>query len=460
MSKTTGYLAALALTLLGFLIAAVGFQRQVTLFVNGQPMVIQTRAITAGGALRAAGIQPAKDDRIFPPATAWLGWNSAVRFDRAVPVTIWSGGLVKPLFVSAERIPANLLATAGVRLFPGDQILWNGQAVPPTFSMPPVSSLFLQVRQAVRVELNDGSGRTVFYSAAPTLGAALWDAGIPLLQADRLSLPLNTPLNAPVTLTLRRSVPFTIQSGDTRITTLSSAETVGEALVEAGVSLQGSDYSQPAEDQPLPSDSTVRVVRVREEIILQQTTIPFENETITDPETPLDQTRIVQPGQVGLQVNRIRVRYENGQETNRQTEAQWTATQPTIQKVGYGTKISVQILDTPNGPIEYWRAVNVYATSYSPCRSGASKCYNFTASGQPVTRGVIGVTTKWYSLMAGQQVYIPGYGKAVISDTGGGIPGKKWIDLGFTDDEYESWHQDVTLYFLTPIPANVPFVLP
>lgn len=77
-----------------------------------------------------------------------------------------------------------------------------------------------------------------------------------------------------------------------------------------------------------------------------------------------------------------------------------------------------------------------------------------------VQRGVIGVTRQWYNLLAGQRVYIPGYGIAVIADVGGGIPGTKWIDLGFSDSDYESWHQNVTLYFLTPVPSNVQWNLP
>jgi 3D (Asp-Asp-Asp) domain-containing protein len=72
----------------------------------------------------------------------------------------------------------------------------------------------------------------------------------------------------------------------------------------------------------------------------------------------------------------------------------------------------------------------------------------------------VGVSTAWFRLMAGQQVYIPGYGRATIADTGGGIPGEYWIDLGFSDDDYESWHSNVTMYFLTPVPASIPYILP
>ena len=83
-----------------------------------------------------------------------------------------------------------------------------------------------------------------------------------------------------------------------------------------------------------------------------------------------------------------------------------------------------------------------------------------TASGLPLTKGIIAVTLPWYRDMKFQKVYVPGYGYGTIADTGGGIPGRYWIDLGFDDSNYESWHHWTTLYFLTPIPAFIPTVLP
>jgi hypothetical protein len=47
-----------------------------------------------------------------------------------------------------------------------------------------------------------------------------------------------------------------------------------------------------------------------------------------------------------------------------------------------------------------------------------------------------------------------------VADTGGGIPGKYWIDLGYSEEDFVNWHQTVTVYFLNPAPPNVPEVLP
>ena len=148
-------------------------------------------------------------------------------------------------------------------------------------------------------------------------------------------------------------------------------------------------------------------------------------------------------------------------ETGRAAEAAWVAKEPQNQLVGYGTQAVVKTIDTPYGALEYWRAVTAFATSYSPCRLGIPNyCNTQTSSGAQLRQGIVAVTRAWYSWMRGQQVYIPGYGVAVVGDVGGGIPGRYWIDLGYTDADFKSWASNVTVYFLTPVPASIPWILP
>jgi 3D (Asp-Asp-Asp) domain-containing protein len=154
------------------------------------------------------------------------------------------------------------------------------------------------------------------------------------------------------------------------------------------------------------------------------------------------------------------VRLEDGQEVSRQTESEWVATEPQDQVLGYGTQIVVKSMDTPDGSIEYYRAVNMYATSYSPCQQGLGRCSLSTSSGTLLKKGVVAVTLTWYRMFKGAQVYIPGYGVGTIGDVGGGIPGVYWIDLGYSEEDFESWSQTVTVYFLTPAPSSAPPILP
>ena len=167
----------------------------------------------------------------------------------------------------------------------------------------------------------------------------------------------------------------------------------------------------------------------------------------------------VQVGEYGLTAKRVRVVYEDGLEVSRQTEEEWVAREPKPRIVGYGTKINIRTLQTADGPIEYWRAVEVYGSTYSPCRSGADKCYPNTSSGKPVQKGVIAVTLDWYRYMKGLPAYVPNYGFGTIEDVGGGLPDRHWIDLGYSDDDWEGWGGWMTIYFLTPVPENIMWIL-
>jgi 3D (Asp-Asp-Asp) domain-containing protein len=230
-------------------------------------------------------------------------------------------------------------------------------------------------------------------------------------------------------------------------------------LAEAGIPLIGLDYSVPAENELIPADGQIRVVHVSESLQLVQKPIPFESELQASADVPLDQTRILQPGEPGLTVQRIRIRYEDGEEISRLTDDETLVRPPRTRLMGYGTKIEVQTATLDGVQIEYWRAVQMYATSYSPCRSGTGECHSGTASGKSLQKGMVGLRQDLYLAMQGQRLYIPGYGFASVEDVCGGCVGRPWIDLGFSEDNFEPWHSWVTVYFLTPVPANVIHVL-
>jgi len=463
MNKLTKW-RRLAVFLLLFLTAVGGYLatgKTIQVIEDGKMIEYNTHALTVEGALRSSGISLKPGDVTHPGRYHILLINTSITVDHTRPVTILSPEHEASItFESAERKPQSLLRQAGVNWKSADRILWNGLDFPADQDLPAASSYTLQVLPGRILTIQD-QGKTIqIDSTASTVGSALWQAGIVLSESDRVSVSMESPVDGAGEVRITRSVPIAIKTFSGEIPSRTSADTVGKALAEAGISLQGQDYSIPAEDQPLPADGILQVVRVTEQVELEQTAIPYESEYVENPELELDQRAVLEAGQYGIEVTRVRIRFEDGLETARQTESQWTAANPRPEKIGYGTKIVIRTLDTPGGPLEYWRAVPVYATSYSPCRSGTTKCYSGTASGRPVARGVIGVTRQWYNLLANQPVYVPGYGAAVIGDVGGGVSGEYWIDLGFTDDDFETWHQNTTLYFLTPVPAAVPWILP
>ena len=359
---------------------------------------------------------------------------------------------------TGERIPSALLKQAGIALKPNDRVLVNGF---PVAADQPITTypITLQTRRAVAMTLVTPEGEKQIQSAAYTVGEALAESFLWLRAADKIQPELSSPIMDGMTITVSAGRDLTVTVDGKALQIQSSARTVGEALAEAGIPLVGLDYSLPFESESLPSDGQIRVVRVSESVVLAQKPIPYESDLQASAEVPLDQAQIIQPGEPGLTVQRIRIRYEDGNEISRLTEIETVVRPPKTRILGYGTKVEVKTAVVDGVEIEYWRAVQMYATSYSPCRSGADRCYPGTSSGQSLRKGMVGLRYSWYLTMGGQSLYIPGYGFGTVADVCGGCTGKPWIDLGYSDSDWQQWSSWVTVYFLTPVPPNVIHVL-
>ncbi|NWG35609.1 MAG: DUF348 domain-containing protein [Chloroflexi bacterium] len=358
-----------------------------------------------------------------------------------------------------RRVPAEILAQANIVVDPLDRILANGTPVAPDETLTSRGALILQLRRHVEVLLSEPRGQIKLITTAFTVGEALAEAGYSPYAGDIVQPPLNSPIQNGMTITVAASNTLFITADGKTMEFRSSARTVGEALAEAGIPLLGLDYSLPPENEAPPPDGQIKVVRVSESVLLAQKSVPFQSELVASAEVPLDQTQILSPGENGLSVQRIRVRYEDGVEVGRMTEEETVVRAPKNRTLAYGTKIEIKTAVVNGVTIEYWRAVQMYATSYSPCRVGTSACSSITASGAQLTKGIVALRTDLYRAMKGQALFIPGYGFATVADACPGCVGKPWIDLGFSDEDYEGWHSWVTVYFLTPVPQNIVYVL-
>jgi len=380
-------------------------------------------------------------------------------------ITILDGEQIHTL-ATTERIPAKLLAEAGITLNPADQVLGNSLPLPLESPLP-AGFHTLQIRRAATATLVTPEGERSLSTTAGTVGGALYAAGVQLYAADFVDPPVDTPLNAGMTIAYRPSQELTVTTSGGSARIRSSALTVGAALAGAGIPLVGLDYSLPAESEALPADGQIRVVRVSESVQLVQKPIPFETETVSSPEVELGEQEILQPGQEGLAVARTRIRYEDGQEVSRAVEEESMVRPPETRILQTGTQVVINTTTLGGVTLEYWRAYEMYATIYSPCNSGTGGCSYGTASGMRAGRGVVAVDPSMYSYLQGQRVYIPGYGYGVIGDIGGGyiiedligVSRYRWIDLGFDDNNIVDMSGWLTVYFLAPAPASIPPVM-
>jgi uncharacterized protein YabE (DUF348 family)/3D (Asp-Asp-Asp) domain-containing protein len=439
-----GFLSVFTLVILLGVMAAGYYATlaPVTIIVDGQARTVMTAALA--------------DDQ------------STIIVQHARPVTVQADGQTLE-FRSQTSVLPDMLDEAGIDLREFDRVIVNGQIVDraqhQSFAIPrdprDRSPIDVSILRAVPVTLQLSLGSEhPLQTPARSVGEALNEAGVQLYLADRITPTLAAPIVAGMTITVEQSVPINIDVDGRTIRTRTLRNQVGEVLNDLGVALVGQDYTQPASDAQVQQDSIVKVIRVHEEILVEQEAIPYETVKIPDPAMELD-TSLVTEGESGIQQKRTVIRYENGQEVARNTDPDFVVLKSPVNKEQrYGTNIVIRTLDTPEGPIEYWRKVRAYATSYSAATAGTpktAKWYGITATGLPMRKGIVAVDPKVISL--GTKLYVSGYGVGLAADTGGGVRGK-WVDLGYDDDNLQGWWWWVDAYLLTPVPGSVNYELP
>ena len=393
--------------------------------------------------------------------------------ERPQPFLIVAGGREYEAS-SWAKTPAELMADVGIPFSPRDQVLIYGTEVGWDNAMPTgpgrVSDTRLsggpaweQVeRVPVLIEVNHSVRLTVYEDAIPytihtlaeTVGEALRDAEITIYLGDDVQPSLGTRVSSGLRVFIRRSTPVSLFADGVLYKTRTQSQTVGDVLAEIGVGLTGLDEVSPQLSADLYPDVQIQIVRVREEVEVEDEIAPFGTEWVADPNLPID-TLIDHPGAEGITRRRFRVLYRDGQMVDRALEDVWVAQEPRNRLRVYGQRIEPRTFVTEDGQeITYWRSIRMRATSYSASTAGVSPSvpwYGFTRTGDRMRKGVVAVDPRIIPLRT--KVYVPGYGFGDALDTGGNIQFRR-IDLGYDDHNLVLWSRWVDVYLLWPPPPE------
>ncbi len=449
---------AVILALAAVLGLTAGYQATatpVTLVMNGDARVVRTHQPTVEMLLTDLNVSLRAEDLVTPDLQTPLSPDLTVQITRARPVIVVVDGRERILYAHHES-PADLLAQMNAELNSHDVV----QVHAPRVTDPPDTRFRIVVERAVQVVLEEGGVRTAFFTHAATVGEALLLAGIRLYRADRVLPAPETPVQHGLHMRLERSNPVSVRVDGHVLRTRTHRSGVGEVLADLGVTLNGQDYASPGLDAVLREGMEIRVHRVTESVIVEQSPIPFQSEWKPDPNSEIDTQGLLQEGEPGVLERRIRLRYEDGQVVERRVEGESVVLAPTNRVMGYGTKIVVRERATSSGTIQYWRVLRMLATSYSASTAGTPRSaphYGITASGMRMRHGIVAVDRS--VIPFGTQVYVPGYGIGIAGDTGGAIRGRR-IDLGYDDDNLVLWYSWVDVYLLTPVPDRINFLGP
>ncbi len=269
-----------------------------------------------------------------------------------------------------------------------------------------------------------------FNSKAHTVEGFLEEEQIDFGDSDYISTPLTTFIYDGIELDIQHATDFKVTADGKTRSYESLANTVGEALDDAGIKLDEDDIVTPQKDELLTSNLEIVVQRVDVKVEVVEEAVPFE--TVEKDDSSLDEgtSKVVTEGVEGKDQVTYSVTYVDGKETSRKETARTTLTAAVDKVIANGTRINY------NGQT-YSRKLVVKAYAYT----GGGR----TAMGTRARVGEIAVDPSVIPL--GTNVYIEGVGARRAEDTGGNIKGNT-IDIYMnTESECRSWGvRYVTIY--------------
>ena len=149
-----------------------------------------------------------------------------------------------------------------------------------------------------------------------------------------------------------------VHDGETE--TIASTElVVRDVLSELGITLATQDRITPGEFSPLTADMTITIVRVLEELELQEVEIPFEQQTVRNEGLPEGETRLLQTGQNGVEEITFRILYEDGEQVSHSAVRRTVLVEPIPEIVMVGSQSTFTIIPI-KGTLAYLSAGNAW----------------------------------------------------------------------------------------------------
>jgi resuscitation-promoting factor RpfB len=482
--RAPSFVWAIAVLLVLLITVAVAWElsrgaHTVTVVVDGFSETVFTTRLDVGALLADLGMALRPEDIVTPDLSTPLTEDTVIGVHHARPVQINADGDVR-LVYSHGTTSAAVLAEAGYRLAGEDEVLLNERVIAPTEPLPQPQraeaavhfprvrswigaqpeAVRLTLHRAIPLTVDDGTVPYTILTTAPTIGEALLRESVTLYLGDKVQPGLGVRVHSGMRVLIQRSKPLLITADGRTVRTRTRASSVGDALAELGIVVAGSDRVQPAMPSPVQENLAVQVVRVAQRVLVEREAIPFEAVLVPDDDLEVDQQRLDQQGEAGEFRRRFGLVFEDGKEIQRTLTDAWVAAEPITRVTSYGRKIVSRSLDGVAGT--YWRKINMLATSYSRSTSGVSPDhphFGITRLGWVMRKGLVAVDPTIIPL--GSSVYVPGYGVGIAADTGGGIRSRR-IDLGYDDENLVMWSRWVDVYLLDPAPpkSQIKWVVP
>lgn len=322
-----------------------------------------------------------------------------------------------------ETEPIEILNEANITLGANDRLNIAG------FTAGEGGTIVVDRLNTVNIQLGDII--TPYDVYADTVGEALAEIGIQGINSAVNYQNDEAVVNGMVILV---SAPIKVSvsaDGETYNINVSGG-TVADIISLAGITLGGSDYTEPASDTEVTDGMQITVYRMETKTVTVTETIDYDTTTKTDSSMEIGDSRIETEGVDGERLVTYKITYVNGEEQSREELSSAVTKEPVTEVKYVGTKAADV---TPNGV----QSKNGYTlgqkikgkyTHYCSCAKCCGKSNGVTASGKKVYTGMPNpyyVACNWLSL--GSVINVDGTNYTVVDRGGSRLSQTGRIDI-------------------------------
>ena len=301
--------------------------------------------------------------------------------------------------------------------------------------------IVLDRQHTVNVEVNHTI--TAYAVYADTVGDALTEAGLALHSADKVNYALTDLVTDGMVIRVNTAFTVTL-TADGKTQSFAMVEgTVGDLLDLAKVQLGTNDYAEPSAATSLKAGMKIHVYRVSYKTVTETETLSYKTETKTDSKLTVGKTKVEQQGQNGSADVTYKVKLVNGKEKTRTEEKRVVTKKPVKKIVRTGTKAAGVKANgvKSRGGYSVGQSIRGRYTHYCACAVCNGNSRGITTSGRRIYNGMSNphyVACNWLPL--GSVISVNGTNYTVVDRGGSGLSSQGRIDI-FTPEGHAACYR-------------------